>query len=217
MPENTQLKFNTPKIIIPEYDLLKSSCATRICSKPPDSDQQSTSDMFYLKSENPNITKRKTNSFKSENPMARRRRLIKLKRCVLDVAAGTSRWLFSRDLLPADLTLRRRFDKLERCRFGVFSCECLFGYFCWFLTKGKEGLFENQTFLISSFPNPRNSYCSPSLSFAISRRFQPLFLTFLVALDSLRLALPIDTSLEARSNELRKSRGPCSFVSCWFR
>ncbi|KZV18023.1 hypothetical protein F511_38318 [Dorcoceras hygrometricum] len=51
-------------------------------------------------------------------------------------------------------------------------------------------------------------YCSPSFSIAISRRLQPLFLTFLVALKSLRLALPIDTSLEARSNELRNPVGP---------
>ncbi|KZV30052.1 hypothetical protein F511_27061 [Dorcoceras hygrometricum] len=51
-------------------------------------------------------------------------------------------------------------------------------------------------------------YCSPSLSIAISRRFQSLLLTFWVALDSLRLALPIDTSLEARSNELINPVGP---------
>ncbi|KZV55392.1 hypothetical protein F511_03873 [Dorcoceras hygrometricum] len=37
---------------------------------------------------------------------------------------------------------------------------------------------------------------------------QPLFLTFLVALYSLQLALSIDTSLEAKSNELRNPEGP---------
>ncbi|KZV43864.1 hypothetical protein F511_21551 [Dorcoceras hygrometricum] len=67
--DNTQLKRNTPKQIIPEYDLLKYTYAPRICSKPPDSDQQSTSDLFYLKSENLKFTNRKTTSFKSENPM----------------------------------------------------------------------------------------------------------------------------------------------------
>ncbi|KZV48327.1 hypothetical protein F511_41821 [Dorcoceras hygrometricum] len=51
------------------------------------------------------------------------------------------------------------------------------------------------------------TYCSPSFSIAISCRFQPLCLTFWVALDSLRLALPIDTGLEARSNELRNPVG----------
>ncbi|KZV25028.1 hypothetical protein F511_44686 [Dorcoceras hygrometricum] len=36
----------------------------------------------------------------------------------------------------------------------------------------------------------------------------PSFLTFLVALDSLRLALSIDASLEVRSDELRNPEGP---------
>ncbi|KZV40441.1 isoamylase 2, chloroplastic-like [Dorcoceras hygrometricum] len=105
--------------------------------------------------------------------------------------------------------MHRRFEKASITQV-VTSCEsfpCVPAGFIliWEIINGSVvrhlGLFENQIFLISSFPNPRNSYCSPSLSIAISRRFQPLFLTFLVALDSLRLALPIDTSLEARSNE----------------
>ncbi|KZV23554.1 hypothetical protein F511_36447 [Dorcoceras hygrometricum] len=50
---------------------------------------------------------------------------------------------------------------------------------------------------------PSTSYCSPSSSIAISCRFQPSFLIFLVALDSLRLALSIDASLEIWSVELR--------------
>ncbi|KZV41929.1 receptor-like protein kinase [Dorcoceras hygrometricum] len=71
---------------------------------------------------------------------ARRHRLVKLKRCVLDVATRTSRWLFGRDQLPADITLRHRFDKLERCYFGVFSCDCLLGCYCWFLAKERDAL-----------------------------------------------------------------------------
>ncbi|KZV58182.1 hypothetical protein F511_36428 [Dorcoceras hygrometricum] len=40
--------------------------------------------------------------------------------------AITSRWSFClRELLSAGDLLRRRFDKLERCRFEVFSLECL--------------------------------------------------------------------------------------------
>ncbi|KZV31467.1 DEAD-like helicase, N-terminal domain containing protein [Dorcoceras hygrometricum] len=58
------------------------------------------------------------------------------------------------------------------------------------------------------FSKPSIIYCSPSLSIAISRRFQPLLLMFLVALDSLQLALSIDTSLEAKSNKLRNPEGP---------
>ncbi|KZV40086.1 hypothetical protein F511_42955 [Dorcoceras hygrometricum] len=47
---------------------------------------------------------------------------------------------FEEDLLPAGIRLRRRFDKLERCRFGVFSCDCLFGCYCWFLAKERDGI-----------------------------------------------------------------------------
>ncbi|KZV50769.1 chloroplast envelope membrane protein [Dorcoceras hygrometricum] len=70
------------------------------------------------------------------------------------------------------------------------------------------GLFENQIFLISSFPNLRRTTVHRHFLSPFYRRFQPLFLTFLVALDSLQLALSIDTSLEAKSNELRNPKGP---------
>ncbi|KZV49834.1 CASP-like protein [Dorcoceras hygrometricum] len=99
--------------------------------------------------------------------------------------------------------MRRRFEKASITHV-VTSCEnfpCVPAGF---------------TFLISSFPNPRNSYCSPSFSIAIFRRFQPLFLTFLVALDSLQLTLSIDTSLDAKSNELRNPEGPARSLIAGF-
>ncbi|KZV30053.1 hypothetical protein F511_27062 [Dorcoceras hygrometricum] len=75
--------------------------------------------------------------------------------------------------------------------------------------KGKELVPAGRYLLVLSIDLMfSRCYCSPSLSIAISRRFQSLLLTFWVALDSLRLALPIDTSLEAMSNELRNPEGP---------
>ncbi|KZV46041.1 BTB/POZ domain-containing protein-like [Dorcoceras hygrometricum] len=43
---------------------------------------------------------------------------------------------------------------------------------------------------------------------SVSRKIPTVHDDWIVALDSLRLALPIDTSLEARSSELRNPEGP---------
>ncbi|KZV28424.1 glycine-rich RNA-binding protein 4, mitochondrial [Dorcoceras hygrometricum] len=66
---------------------------------------------------------------------------------------------------------------------------------------------QQMPYLISSPPNPRRATVHRDFSTAVSRRIQPLFLAFLVALDSLRFALSIDASLEDRSDELRNPEG----------
>ncbi|KZV47591.1 hypothetical protein F511_12860 [Dorcoceras hygrometricum] len=64
--------------------------------------------------------------------------------------AVTSFWLFClRELLAAGLTLRRRFDKLERCRFEVYERLLLFVVAADF-TKGNERIAADRLLLISS-------------------------------------------------------------------
>ncbi|KZV52521.1 hypothetical protein F511_19550 [Dorcoceras hygrometricum] len=66
---------------------------------------------------------------------------------------------------------------------------------------GKERFAADRLLLISSIDLGESAG-------EVEELIQPSFLTFLVALDSLRLALSIDASLEDRSDELRNPEGP---------
>ncbi|KZV56781.1 hypothetical protein F511_36101 [Dorcoceras hygrometricum] len=79
--------------------------------------------------------------------------------------------------------------------FWIVLCDC----FCWLLLlilrREKRESAADRLLLISSMDLGESAG-------------EPSFLTFLVALDSLRLALSIDASLEDRSDELRNPEGP---------